>query len=85
MLRYYAIQWTYGRACDDRGDRIGHYHSFVNAAQRQRWIQASRTSYPTQAGFRQAIPARDSELRRIIRHDHCATQIEHHDYVPTEA
>lgn len=35
---YYGIQWTYGRACDDKGPRCGKYHRFDNRKDRDSWV-----------------------------------------------
>lgn len=73
--RFYAIQWTYGRATNSRtGKRIGGYHSFDSLADRQAWIDDAQTAYTTQGGYRETIASSDAELRAIIRADAKAPQ-----------
>ena len=64
MSHYYAIEWTYGRASDEHGERAGIYYAFGSCAQRDAWVDDG-PPYVTQAGSREAIPASDPELRRI--------------------
>ena len=56
-MRYYGIEWTYGRAVDERGERIGTYYQFVDRRERDEWAFHPR---------RDKIRASDSELRRIL-------------------
>lgn len=63
---YYAIAWSYGRACDDQGNRIGQYYAFDRRAERDRFV-SSGSDYVTEPGAREAIPASDPEIRKARR------------------
>ncbi|MDV6030367.1 MAG: hypothetical protein F9B45_09725 [Phycisphaera sp. RhM] len=66
--RFYAIAWTYGRCCDNAGDRIGLYHRFATEAERDAWCDQGAASV-SDAGAREAIPSDDPELRRVLREE----------------
>ena len=65
---WYAIAWTYGRACNEHGDRIGQYYAFARKRDRDAWVGAG-PAFVNEAGSREVIPANDRELRRIMRSD----------------
>ncbi len=65
--QYYAIIWAYGRACDERGGRLGSIHSFVSAAERDEWVDDACTPYTTQSGCREELLR--SELTRAEAED----------------
>ncbi|WP_182865037.1 hypothetical protein [Stieleria mannarensis] len=66
--RFYAIQWTYGRCCDPAGDRIGIYHRFASAIERDAWCDDG-PSFTTEPGYRESISSDDAELRRVLREE----------------
>lgn len=72
--RYYAISWTYGVATTDDRSRPGHsqrcgtYRSFASRAERNAWVKGG-APYRTERDYREAIPADDSELRRLLDAD----------------
>lgn len=66
MTHFYAIQWTYGRACDDGGRRIGEYRRFSSRSDRDAWVDEG-AEYVTSPGAREAILSSDSGIRAINR------------------
>lgn len=63
---FYAIEWTYGRAVNDKGERIGTYVRFASQELRQNFIVTGNPC-ATERGFREAISSNDSELKRLIK------------------
>lgn len=66
MKKHYAIEWTYGRATDREGDRIGKYYWFSSTKDRQIWLDAG-PEYTSAPGYREAIAASDGEIRATNR------------------
>ena len=60
---FYAIQWDYGRMTEN-GRRSGDYKHFATKAQRDEWVDECDEIPTSNPGFREAIPASDSEIRR---------------------
>ncbi len=77
-MRYYGIQHTYGaNVIDGDGDRIGNYHAFARKTERDEWVEEGNP-YFTQGGARDAIPASDPELRRLLRRDDARYYVQEH-------
>lgn len=66
-MKFYAIEWTYGRASNFRGERYGQYYAFASKAEREKWIEEHMHKTRWDKGFREEISAQDSELRRFKR------------------
>ena len=69
-MAYYAIQWTYGRACNEDGNRCGSYKRFSRKTDRDAWVN-NGNPYVSNPGSREEIPANDREIRRLNRADNC--------------
>lgn len=65
---FYGFSHTYGADVRDSksGARIGNYHSFPTRGSRDEWV-SNGNPYFTQGGAREATPAHDPELRRLLR------------------
>jgi hypothetical protein len=66
-MNHYAINYPCGVACHaNTGKRYGTYYRFASKTTRDKWVERGNP-LRTQRGYREAIPASDSELRALIR------------------
>lgn len=66
MKNFYAIEWTNGRATNDKGERIGIYVRFRDEALRQNFVVTGNPC-TSERGFREAIASTDPELKRLLK------------------
>lgn len=64
---YYALEWIYGPATNENGERIASYHRFLSKKQRDEWV-ANGADF-VGPGQRDALKSSDSELRKILRNN----------------
>lgn len=66
--KYYAVEWSCGRAvCAQTGRRYGaSYHSFATRILRNEWCQQGG-DFTSSAGWRESVLSTDRELRRDLR------------------
>jgi hypothetical protein len=63
---YYGFEAAYGlNTTDSHGERLGNFVSFPSASERDAWV-ADGNPYSTQPAAREAIPASDPEIRRML-------------------
>lgn len=66
--RYYALQWHHYAVDGNSGKRCAAYYSFNSASARDAWVEDGAPYLGS--GYREALPASDSELRAALRRDH---------------
>ena len=67
----YAIENSpYGRAQDDKGNRIGNIYAFESKEDRRRWMEEDPTDYPSQPGSREELPSRHPAVYRALHFAH---------------
>jgi hypothetical protein len=64
--RYWAIKWSY-YGFTDNGWRLGVMYGFPSRAAREIWLTDGNPY--RDSGYREAIPARDRDLRARLRRD----------------
>ena len=64
---YYAIQWTYGRASNSKGKRVGDIYSFRTKITRDDFVYKG-AEFTTEPNFREKIAAGDPEIRAAKKH-----------------
>ena len=64
-MRHYAFLWWLYATTANTGARVGRYYYFASRHERDAWV-AEGNPY-RDSGYREAIPARDSELRMLQR------------------
>lgn len=62
---FYAWNYTYGVCTDKDGKRIGNLFAFSNRKERDAFV-ANGADYRTQSGYREALPAGDSDVRSCL-------------------
>jgi hypothetical protein len=68
-MGFYAIQYPYGMATGaNSGNRYGNYYRFRSREERDRWV-GDGPNWRGAPNFRETIPSRDPELRRMLRAD----------------
>jgi hypothetical protein len=65
--RYYAMQWTMNAVCANTGKRHARYYSFASASARDAWAEGGAPYRGS--GYRESLPASDSELRAELYRD----------------
>jgi hypothetical protein len=65
--RYYAMQWLMNAVCANTGKRHARYYSFATASARDAWAEGG--ALYRGSGYRESLPASDSELRAELYRD----------------
>ena len=65
--RHYAMEWWMNAVHAHSGVRYAAYYSFPSAAARDAWVENGAPYRGS--GFREALPASDTELRAALRRD----------------
>jgi len=68
-MNYYAVEYTYGRACDDRGRYCGTIRRFSSRLRRDAWVSEGTGEYASSPGSREAITRKSmypDELRAAL-------------------
>jgi hypothetical protein len=73
MKKHYAFLWWIYARHSNTGFRIGRYYYFLTRQERDKWVEGGNPYLD--AGNREAIPARDSELRMLQRIEKAQDQV----------
>ena len=81
--KYYAVSYGLGLAvCARSGRRYdASYHVFLSKQERDEWVSEGG-DFRLSRDWREALPAKDSELRFMLRHDAQNELIGYHGYDP---